>query len=71
MLGTWEPPPAVIKDMYEKLARGEQLVLNWSWPAGRRSPSPEPREENMDTDHIPKEAPKEEKYACVTKLFNI
>ncbi len=60
--GVWEPAPQDIKELYEKLAAGEELTLTWSWPRGRRSPSPEPAEESMEQDTAPKEVQKEEKY---------
>ena len=36
----WEPSPAQIIELYEKVARGEPLELEWKCP-GRRDPSPE------------------------------
>ncbi len=60
--GVWEPDPKDIKEMYEKLAAGEELTFAWSWPRGRRSPTPERADESMEEHSVPKEAQKEEKY---------
>ena len=60
----WEPEPQRIIEMYNKLAKGESLPLQWTLPiGGRRSPSPEPdeTEEAMEEDAKDEEK-SEEKY---------
>jgi len=41
----YEITPEEMKDLFEKVARNEPLVLEWKCP-GRRSPTPEPPTEN-------------------------
>ena len=52
-VGEWEPEPHYIMEMYNKLAKGESLPLEWSLPiGGRRSPSPDrdDAEETMEEE---------------------
>ena len=49
----WEPEPQHIVEMYNKLAKGESLPLEWTLPiGGRRSPSPakDETEETMEEE---------------------
>ena len=41
----YEITPEEMKELFEKVARNEPLVLEWKCP-GRRSPTPEPPAEN-------------------------
>ena len=56
---TWQPCPNDIKTLYERLANHESLTLEWKC-RGRRSPTPERQEENMDTVASPEEEEKPE-----------
>lgn len=52
----WMPPPAEIKKLYELLAKGEMLELNYV-PLPRRPPTPErtPSPERDDEEEAAKE----------------
>ncbi|KAJ0060609.1 hypothetical protein NL108_016581, partial [Boleophthalmus pectinirostris] len=58
----WMPPPAEIKRLYELLAKGEMLDMNFV-PLPRRSPTPErtPSPERDDEDEAAKEREREER----------
>ncbi|XP_020495302.2 PAXIP1-associated glutamate-rich protein 1 [Labrus bergylta] len=58
----WMPPPAEIKRLYELLAKGEMLELNFV-PLPRRPPTPErtPSPERDDEDEAAKEREREER----------
>jgi len=45
----YEMTPDDMKQMYEKVARNEPLVLEWQCP-GRRSPTPEPPVESLEVE---------------------
>ena len=45
----YEMTPDDMKQLFEKVARNEPLVLEWKCP-GRRSPTPEPPVESLDID---------------------
>ena len=45
----YEITPQDMKELFEKVARNEPLVLDWKCP-GRRSPTPEPAVENSDAE---------------------
>jgi len=45
----YEITPEHMKQLYEKIARSEPLVLEWKCP-GRRSPTPEPPVESLEVD---------------------
>ncbi|XP_070707568.1 PAXIP1-associated glutamate-rich protein 1 [Pempheris klunzingeri] len=58
----WMPPPAEIKRLYELLAKGEMLELNFV-PLPRRPPTPErtPSPERDDEEEAAKEREREER----------
>ncbi|XP_026171787.1 PAXIP1-associated glutamate-rich protein 1 [Mastacembelus armatus] len=58
----WMPPPAEIKRLYEILAKGEMLELNFV-PLSRRPPTPErtPSPERDDDEEAAKDREREEK----------
>ncbi|KAI3365703.1 hypothetical protein L3Q82_010771 [Scortum barcoo] len=58
----WMPPPAEIKRLYELLAKGEMLELNFE-PLPRRPPTPErtPSPERDDEEEAAKEREREER----------
>ncbi|XP_076008064.1 PAXIP1-associated glutamate-rich protein 1 [Genypterus blacodes] len=58
----WMPPPAEIKRLYELLAKGEMLELNFE-PLPRRPPTPErtPSPERDDEDEAEREREREER----------
>ncbi|XP_070783188.1 PAXIP1-associated glutamate-rich protein 1 [Enoplosus armatus] len=58
----WMPPPAEIKTLYELLAKGEMLELNFM-PLPRRPPTPErtPSPERDDEEEAAKEREREER----------
>uniref|UniRef100_UPI0037E8891A PAXIP1-associated glutamate-rich protein 1 n=1 Tax=Semicossyphus pulcher TaxID=241346 RepID=UPI0037E8891A len=58
----WMPPPAEIKRLYELLAKGEMLELNFV-PLPRRPPTPErtPSPEREDEEEAAKEREREER----------
>ena len=69
----WMPPPAEIKRLYEILAKGEMLELDFV-PLPRRSLTPErkPSPERDDEDDAAKEREREERERkSVLLLFNI
>ncbi len=45
----WEPSPEDIKRLYEKLANGEKLEIQWKCK-GRRSPTPERKADPMEAE---------------------
>jgi len=45
----YEITPDEMKEMYERLARNEPLILEWKCP-GRRSPTPEPPSQTVATE---------------------
>jgi len=45
----YEISPDDMKQLFEKVARNEPLVLEWKCP-GRRSPTPEPSVENQEVE---------------------
>jgi len=45
----YEITPDDMKQLFEKVARNEPLVLEWKCP-GRRSPTPEPPAEKLDVE---------------------
>ena len=57
--GVWEPAPADIKLLYERLDKGETLKLEWRCP-GRRSPSPEKLDDDEGSTATEPEIKKEE-----------
>ncbi|XP_040923210.1 PAXIP1-associated glutamate-rich protein 1 [Toxotes jaculatrix] len=59
---SWMPPPAEIKRLYELLAKGEMLELNFV-PLPRRPPTPErtPSPERDDEEEAAKEREREER----------
>lgn len=57
--GAWEPDPKIIVELYEKLAKGEKLELEWKCP-GRRSPSPEKKDTDGEKMEEMVEQPQEE-----------
>lgn len=59
---SWMPPPAEIKRLYELLAKGEMLELNFE-PLPRRPPTPEhtPSPERDDEDDAAKDREREER----------
>lgn len=59
---SWMPPPAEIKRLYELLAKGEMLELNFE-PLPRRPPTPErtPSPERDDEEDAAKEREREER----------
>lgn len=68
----WMPPPAEIKRLYELLAKGEMLELNFmSLP--RRPPTPErtPSPERDDEEEAAKEREREERERKSVVLFLI
>ncbi|CAL1599395.1 unnamed protein product [Knipowitschia caucasica] len=58
----WMPPPSEIKRLYELLAKGEMLEMNFV-PLARRPPTPErtPSPERDDEDETAKEREREER----------
>lgn len=58
----WTPPPAEIKRLYEILAKGEMLELNWI-PLPRRPPTPQqtPSPERDDDSEEEREREREER----------
>ena len=57
----WQPEPNYILHMYNKLAKGESLALEWTLPVGgRRSPSPHNDDMEEDIDDASKEEEKME-----------
>jgi len=56
----YEITPKDMKELFEKVARNEPLVLEWKCP-GRRLPTPEPpvdnsmAEERMEIDVVPQQ----------------
>ncbi|XP_028332366.1 PAXIP1-associated glutamate-rich protein 1 [Gouania willdenowi] len=59
---SWMPPPAEIKRLYELLAKGEMLELNYE-PLPRRPPTPErtPSPERDEDDEAEKERERQER----------
>ena len=58
----WEPDPKKIVELYEKLAKGETLTLEWKLPAGgRRSPTPDREESEEVADESKDDAKEDEK----------
>ncbi|KAK7919648.1 hypothetical protein WMY93_010932 [Mugilogobius chulae] len=59
---SWMPPPSEIKRLYELLAKGEMLEMNFV-PLPRRPPTPErtPSPERDDEDEAAKEREREER----------
>ena len=59
--GEWEPSPAEIVQLYKDIEAGKKLTLQWNWPRGRRSPTPEKMDvpENKPAEPVPE--PKQEK----------
>lgn len=55
---SWMPPPQEIKRLYELLAKGDTLELNWV-PLPRRPPTP-PRTPSPERDGEESQEPKEE-----------
>ncbi len=68
----WMPPPAEIKRLYELLAKGEMLELNFV-PLPRRPPTPErtPSPERDDEEEAAKEREREERERKSVLLFLI
>lgn len=70
---TWVPPPAEIKRLYELLAKGEMLELDFV-PLPRRPPTPErtPSPERNEEEEAAKEREREEKnHKSVQLLLTI
>lgn len=73
----WMPPPAEIKRLYELLAKGEMLELNFE-PLPRRPPTPErtPSPEIDDEEEAEKERERERqekarKWVLLTHSFHL
>lgn len=68
----WMPPPAEIKKLYELLAKGEMLELDFV-PLPRRPPTPErtPSPERDDEEEAAREREREERERKSVLLFVI
>lgn len=68
----WMPPPAEIKRLYELLAKGEMLELNFM-PLPRRPPTPErtPSPDRDDEEEAAREREREERNRKSVLLFLI
>lgn len=66
----WMPPPSEIKRLYELLAKGEMLQLNFV-PLPRRPPTPErtPSPERDDEEEAAKERERQERERKSVSLF--
>jgi len=65
----YEITPDDMKQLFEKVARNEPLVLEWKCP-GRRSPTPEPPAENLDVEvKMEIEDEPQQRYVAFNDLF--
>lgn len=69
---TWMPPPAEIKRLYELLAKGEMLELEFV-PLPRRPPTPDrtPSPERDEEEEAAKERERDEKDHKSVPFLNI